>query len=86
MTAKKISSHFDKGEVHVLHKGIWNISSNYVYTPGFLGILRSKCRIDLKLFLRHAIALCEATARFEIFLNWFDTFSSLIEFSRDFTM
>jgi hypothetical protein len=41
MSAKKISSHFDKGGVH-------------------------------------ANALCEATAKFEIFPNWFGSFSGLI--------
>jgi hypothetical protein len=28
--------------------------------------------------------MCEATTKFEIFLNWFDTFFSLIDFPRDY--
>jgi hypothetical protein len=85
MSVKKISSHFDKGESTCFTKVYGTFSSNHVYTLGFLGIIRSKCRIGLKLFLRLANALCEATAKFEIFPNWFGTFSGLIEFPHDFT-
>ena len=40
----------------------------------------------MKLSLKTSNSLCVATTKFEIFLRWFGTFFTLIEFSREFTI
>jgi hypothetical protein len=75
---KKSQAISTKAESTCFTKVYGTFSSNHVYTLGFLRIMRSKCRIGLKLFLRLANALCEATAKFEIFPNWFGTFFGLM--------
>ena len=65
------------GGVYMLHRGTCALSSNHDYThrfQGFYGSYTFRCRIGLKLFLRHARATCEGNTKFEIFWRWFATF------------